>query len=332
MIEEETISAPQWKLLADLGVELLCPDELYVTCPGQELHTTPTFPSHCKAYVNQCGNSQALYLHCFHSSCGAILEEVNDELYRVATDANRQFSLTSTAGSTPKRRVRRKTPGLPFPTLLGMVLTHYPWSYSEIASHPFGQVLEDPEVHFVPILSLFDLNEFVWIGRDVYDSGSPGHKWRFRTPDDWIASYGSLGPYVCPNPFQPGSISRCEDAVMKRKYLVVESDELTHDETGAVFRALNEKVCRLRAVVDTAGKSLHGWFDYPTMGDACDHWNLLVSLKCDPKMLNPSQPCRLPGMLRDGRYQRLIYFDAASRPVTHPTPCTSCNSPQQAIQ
>jgi len=61
--------------------------------------------------------------------------------------------------------------------------------------------------------------------------------------------------------------------------------------------------------VDTAGKSLHGWFDFP--GDGCiptlkEH---LTALKCDPNMFRPSQPCRLPGALRDGKYQRLIYFD-----------------------
>lgn len=309
MIDEETILAPQWKHLADLGVELLCPDELFVTCPGETLHTTPTLPSHCKAYVNQCGRYQVIYLHCFHSSCREIRAEVNDALYRVATEGNCQFSLTSATGSTTKTRARRKTPGLPFPTLLDIVLSNYPWSYSQIAHDPIGQVHEDPETHFVHLLSLFDDDEFVWVGRDIYDSGKPGHKWRFRTPDEWIANDRSLGPYICPNPFWPGSFSRCEASVQKRKFLVVESDVLSRDETGAVFRALNERVCRLRAVVDTVGKSLHGWFDYPTIGDARDHWNLLVSLKCDPSMLNPSQPCRLPGMLRDGRYQRLIYLD-----------------------
>ena len=45
---------------------------------------------------------------------------------------------------------------------------------------------------------------------------------------------------------------------------VVESDTLSKDEVGAVFAYLQRRLhYPLHCIVDTAGKSLHGWFDAP---------------------------------------------------------------------
>ncbi len=66
---------------------------------------------------------------------------------------------------------------------------------------------------------------------------------------------------------------------------------------------------KLRCIVDTAGKSLHGWFDFPPEEELSDLRLILPELECDPKMFTSTQPCRLPSALRDGRHQRLIYLD-----------------------
>jgi hypothetical protein len=39
---------------------------------------------------------------------------------------------------------------------------------------------------------------------------------------------------------------------------------------------------------------------------------MLPELGCDAKMFNASQPCRLPGALRDGNFQKLIYLNNQS--------------------
>jgi hypothetical protein len=75
---------------------------------------------------------------------------------------------------------------------------------------------------------------------------------------------------------------------------------------------------RLRAIVDTAGKSLHGWFDavppaieaklrviLPNLGRASDEDEKTL----DPALFKVAQPCRLPGAVRDGKYQNLYYLD-----------------------
>ena len=72
---------------------------------------------------------------------------------------------------------------------------------------------------------------------------------------------------------------------------------------------------RLRAIVDTAGKSLHGWFDYPGDEVIEELRVVLRVLDCDPAMLKASQPVRLPGTRRKDKnglpWQRLIWLDAA---------------------
>jgi hypothetical protein len=106
--------------------------------------------------------------------------------------------------------------------------------------------------------------------------------------------------------FHPGTISRSDSNVAVRRFLVVESDKLTKDESGAIFCLLRHKL-KLRAVVDTGNKSLHGWFDYPDEDNVEQLKAFLPELGCDPKMFGASQPARLAGQLRDnGNWQRLI--------------------------
>ena len=124
------------------------------------------------------------------------------------------------------------------------------------------------------------------------------------------------GHYVCPSTFKAGSFSRSKDNLVRRAFLVVESDELDKDTIGAVFRWLRDKVgLNLRCIVDTAGKSLHGWFDFPPPEELDDLRVMLPELGCDPKMFTATQPCRLPGALRAGQYQKLIYL--AKEEVAH---------------
>jgi hypothetical protein len=189
------------------------------------------------------------------------------------------------------------------------ILAKYPWNYQDILNDERGKVGESPGIHHFYILFLFDDDDVVWIGRDVKDSGSPRHVWRFRPVTEWYQSYACPGAFICPSTFKPGVYSRTTENVVARKYLVVESDLLSRDEVGSIFRWMESQGYILRAVVDTAGKSLHGWFDYPDPKIIPSLKRELTALKCDPKMFGASQPCRLPGSLRDGKFQRLIYFN-----------------------
>jgi hypothetical protein len=91
-------------------------------------------------------------------------------------------------------------------------------------------------------------------------------------------------------------------------FLVVESDSLSKEQMLAVF-AWMRQFMHLRAIVDTAGKSLHGWFEYPNPFQLEELRVILPTLGCDPALFRTSQPCRLPGALRDGKFQRLLWLD-----------------------
>jgi len=182
------------------------------------------------------------------------------------------------------------------------------WSYEQIINESDGGIDEPVHEHYYQALCLFDDADNVWIGRDVQDTGSPAHASRFRKVHEWLAETTCPGLFICPATFKPGVYSRCLQHIQHPKFLVVESDQLDKNAIGAVFRWLKESVgLRLRIIVDTAGKSLHGWFDYPEPSLLEALKMFLPALGCDPAMFNPSQPCRLPGAVRNGRYQKLIY-------------------------
>ena len=68
----------------------------------------------------------------------------------------------------------------------------------------------------------------------------------------------------------------------------------------------------LHAIIDTAGKSLHGWFDCPRNKVVEDRLKAALTVfGCDPKLFTYSQPVRVPGAWRDGKLQRIVWVRAA---------------------
>ena len=76
---------------------------------------------------------------------------------------------------------------------------------------------------------------------------------------------------------------------------------------------------RLRAILNTGNKSLHGWFDKPTLEQLEELQSILPALGFDRAMFTPSQPCRLAGVVRPNSphdpilrlpiYQSLLWLD-----------------------
>jgi hypothetical protein len=103
--------------------------------------------------------------------------------------------------------------------------------------------------------------------------------------------------------------------VLQKKFLVIESDILNKSQMGSVI-AWCRQFMRLRAIVDTGGKSLHGWFDQPEPEIESELKLILPNLgrrgeqeTLDSALFKPSQPCRLPGKTRGGKIQSLLYLD-----------------------
>ena len=178
-----------------------------------------------------------------------------------------------------------------------------------LAESPLLVADRDAEQQFRTWLKLWPACSRVWIG-DIYSSGKPEHQTHFRPISDWYQIGPVMGNYTCGSSFKPGSYSRCNENLNGHRFLVVESDILTRDEVGAVFAYLSQRLrYRLHCIIDTAGKSLHGWFDAPP--NKVFENRLKAGLQvfgCDPKVFTYSQPVRVPGAWRDGKLQRLIWL------------------------
>ncbi len=184
------------------------------------------------------------------------------------------------------------------------------WTVAEIlADSPLLVADREADEQFRTWLKLWPAHCHVWVG-EVYSSGKPEHKTHFRPVADWYQIGPVMGNFTCGSAFVPGSFQRSNANCDGNRFLVVESDTLAKDEVGAVFAYLNHRLrFNLHAIIDTAGKSLHGWFDAPR--DRAVERELkavLTVFGCDPKMFTYSQPVRVPGALRDGRLQRIIWL------------------------
>ena len=191
----------------------------------------------------------------------------------------------------------------------------------ELFHWPFAQILEDSpllvaerdaEDQFRTWLKLWPAHCHVWIG-DVYSSGRPEHRTHFRPVADWYQIGPAMGNYTCGSSFKPGSFSRSNANCNGTRFLVIESDTLAKDEVGAVFAYLRRRLhYRLHCIIDTAGKSLHAWFE-PPRNRMFEHRLQagLVAFGCDPKVFTYSQPVRVPGAWRDGKLQRLVWLNDA---------------------
>lgn len=293
-------------------VEVLCWENGYVRCPGIDLHTTANAESDCKIFFNEDGSVIA---YCLHQSCGDSTRELNAALAEfrslggsttpISTQVNTAMRMERWR-SAERERERRK-----IKAMLPGILKDSAWPVTQIIAESPEKIDFPEKDHWKGLMvCLFFKEEILWCGRDEHDSGSLGHRWRFRHVGEWLWEPECPGAFICPHAFKPGVHSRANDNITTKKFLVVESDILSRNETGAIFRWLQSEadMC-LRAVVDTAGKSLHGWFDYPPLSLLGELKTWLPALGCDPAMFTPSQPVRLPGALRNGRYQRLLYLN-----------------------
>jgi hypothetical protein len=293
----EEIAATK-ELLESLGCSVVDSERGLITCPGKSLHTAANADADCKLFHNDDGSVR---LYCHHKSCLKVIDDTNRRLAAIHKRRNRKRRRKSIPGLEDRERLTKQASC--------ELLNKFAWPYREIIAASDDAINEPVEQHYYQIFGLFDDHDIVWCGRDVWDTGRPGHVWRFRSVREWLAETSCPGQFIAPSTFKPGTYSRAAANVLRRKFLVVESDTLGRDEIGAVFRWLHFAVgLRLRAIIDTAGKSLHAWFDYPDprVFSGLEQW--LPGFGCDPAMFNPAQPCRLPGALRDGDYQKLIFI------------------------
>jgi len=188
------------------------------------------------------------------------------------------------------------------------------------------QAIPQPECRFTTIDFLkacFEPDETVCICNDIIcdeeGKGRPASKGTFLKRDEWIDKHftppissmwngpDSRGAYVRVNPCLDETGS--DSGVSAFRHVLVEMDEKTKDEQWTI---LKDSKLPLSVVIDSGGKSLHGWVRVEAANK--EEWNErrdvvyrhLEALGIDPKNKNASRFSRLAGVMRDGNEQRLV--------------------------
>lgn len=298
VIAETVVGSIEWKTAT----------EGFCECPGRSRHTQKDGPKDCKVYLNEVPT-----LWCLHGSCHEEVEQATKKLRQAVKMGNppgpdKPKRLTPEEKARIVEATRLKALGARAATSKALILSQYRWTYTDmLAASPVRLPAEERE-HWKLLLERFNEGDIVWIG-DKFDSGKPENATSFRSTGEWLKLEQAPAQFICPVAFKPGSYSRSNENVLERRFLVVESDVLGKDEVGAVFRWLKAKVgLKLVAIVDTAGKSLHAWFSSPSGDQMTELKVVLPELGCDPKLFTASQPVRLPGAMRDGKPQKLVYL------------------------
>ena len=211
--------------------------------------------------------------------------------------------LTAKGAEEKMRKLLQVVAPLHVGPMVSTVLNEHRWPYESICSDSrFDFRSIGVRHHPKYLFQLFEPEDVIWCG-EVYEAAEKN----FRTREVCVESKAAPAPLTCPSTFKPGHHSRGKENILHKRFLVVESDTLDRNTVGAIYRWLKDvNGLNLRAVIDTAGKSLHAWFSYPVKMLE-DLKLVLPGLGCDPRMFVPSQPCRMPGVGRNGSFQRLIY-------------------------
>ena len=262
-------------------------------------------------------NHRGMLYHCYHVPClsaEVINKRLSLENNRIARGSRNVALLVKAANNSSSSPFLRASQYDELQQLskneFPVIVRNWKWSYADMVNDSPRLIPADMTEHWSCVVKLFQPGDVIWMGR-YCDSGQQKHKACFRTRDEWLRCRHVSGPLTCPATFTPGGYSRSQDAVIERRFLIMESDRLSYDDAGAIINWFHKGVgMTLRCIVDTGGKSLHAWFDYPR-GDFMEAFKIVLpELGFDTAMLRPAQCTRLPGVLRPEtrHYQKLIYL------------------------
>ena len=293
-------------------VEWTDPNKGFCRCPGADLHTNGNNPKDCIIYINGAPN-----VYCQHESCDAVTKETNKKLPFIFGEAERAQAGTIQRWQPSPAYLERKVKAERDEKMrkaaeerLPAILKEHALTYQELSrqSPTSLEGIDDRDI-WRPLLQLFAPEDNVWIG-GVYDSGEPHHARHFRPAGEWLTSPACPGSRIVPSTFKAGAFSRSKENIERHKFLVIDNDDLPINDQCAVLSYVRQW-CRLRAVIFSGNKSLHGYFDIPEQG-VLDRLELILPpWGIDSAGFNPAHPFRMAGCINEksGRYSDLIYLD-----------------------
>jgi len=306
-------------------------------CPGAAMHTSRSNPADCTVFIEG-----APTIYCFHSTCSPAVASANLRLRRSL--GGQAWSLILPDGSLLRSGEARVPAGQPIPppapknspaadsekktlrdialhmgVLKERLLETFAWDPADMWEDSPVRLTGDVETDWKSWLTLWHPDDVVWVG-STFDSGQGKHRENFRPASEWALVDTPPGQFTCGSAFSVGTFSRKNEHA-HRRFMVIESDVLTRAQIGAVFQWLRKKFgYTLHAIVNTGGKSLHGWFDLPPHPTYESRLKVaLTALGCDPALFKPSQPVRVPGAYRDANViQSLLWLRSTTTSQSRP--------------
>lgn len=266
-----------------------------LTCPGVHLHTHKTGLKDTIVYLDDIPT-----MWCFHTSCADII-----------SDANAILRNNLAVEKTPEDKLKAKAFGR-VTELARQVNRDKEHIYKQYA---WPELVEDPlsgGASWGVFLNLWEPEDVIWIG-EVFDTGplkGPGH---FQTAHSFSTTrfnfYGQH--FTTTSTYAPGTIDRTNKRVLTSPYIVVEFDGLDPDKwanrvkSAALMKYCMEKWVDPIMAVDSGNKSIHFWAERAKFDDELVFFLRLIG--ADVKSMRPAQPIRLPGAIREGRTQSILW-------------------------
>lgn len=169
---------------------------------------------------------------------------------------------------------------------------------------------------------LFSPDALIWMG-EVKESGKAHHGQNFRTASAWLKT-PEIPPRLSCGTYREGSFSRSQSNLVREPFLIIESDDLigrkpetdadreeNRRSNAALMSFLRAEFdLELRALIDTGGKSLHGWFTHPGDQVKAALAKLLDGLAIDSAVFHRAScaPLRAPGCVHQDTGNRASLY------------------------
>ena len=184
---------------------------------------------------------------------------------------------------------------------------------AQLSPSPVGDLTPDEMLqrHF----SLFPPEDLLWTGETPYQSKSPRY---FATAKSLRSHPPKWAVFLTGSSFKSPDGGRRSENLDKRRFCIFENDKIGKERTAALFRHNEAKGLKLAAVVDSGGKSAHGWV---VEDEETGKWRAYFKA-CGfcSRAMRATQPVRLAGATRkfdDDRkpaLQRLLYLNEGVLP------------------
>lgn len=167
------------------------------------------------------------------------------------------------------------------------------------------------------VLSMFSDEDILTFPQHTYDIGIFSRDtvsgWRARLlsgepPREFFISNVHCGEM---RPKQDGELSWRADACFKRRFVVIEFDEMLLDDQMRLWLSLIDFGVRPTCLTFSGSKSVHALIPVTTEAEVTIIFDLFLPLGADPHTKNVGRLSRTPGAIRmdKGTVQRLLYMN-----------------------